>query len=383
MIYLDNAATGFPKPDTVIEEVTRCMREYGGNPGRSSHALAVAAAEKIYECREVAARFFGSDAPEQVIFTGNTTMALNFAIKGLLRAGDHVLISDMEHNAVLRPIAKLTEQGIIEYDVFPTFVHKRNRTAEDICRGVRALIKPNTRMLICAHMSNICSSVLPLESLGRLCGEHGILFVVDAAQSAGHLPIHAENMGIDALCVPGHKGLMGPQGSGILLLRKGLTSDTLIEGGSGVYSLEAHMPTDAPERFEAGTLPTPAIAGLCEGIRYVERVGLEQISQAETVLNRYLQQRLQAIRGVRVYVPHHVGSVLLFNLCGIPADAVGEALNRRGICVRAGYHCTALGHKTLKTPNGGAVRVSPGIWNQRSDMDALASAVWEIARTGL
>jgi len=359
------------------------MREYCGNPGRSSHALAAAAAEKIYECREAAAQFFGSDAPERVIFTMNTTMSLNLAIKGLLKTGDHVLISDLEHNAVLRPIAKLAAQGLIEYDVFPTLVHRRDHSKEEVLRATRALIRPNTRMLIAAHASNICSSVLPLEALGRLCAEHGILFVVDAAQSAGHLPIHVERMQIDALCVPGHKGLLGPQGSGLLLLSKNLTADTLMEGGSGVYSLEKSMPGVPPERYEAGTLPTPAIAGLCEGIRCVERIGLATISQKETSLNRYLQQRLQSIRGVRVYVPHLVGSVLLFNLYGIPADALGDALNKRGICVRSGYHCTALGHKTLGTPEGGAVRVSPGFWNQKSDMDALAAAVSEIARTGI
>ena len=262
MIYLDNAATSFPKPHRVVEEQLRCMQLYGGNPGRGSHALAMAAAEKIYECREELASFFGSPNLENVIFTMNTTMALNTAIKGLLRRGDHVLISDMEHNAVFRPIYKLSRDGVITYDVFQTFPTNATRTTDSICASILEKLRPNTRMLICAHASNICSATLPLAEIGALCRKKGILFLVDAAQSAGHLPINMVKMQIDALCAPGHKGLWGPQGCGVLILGEGIVADTLIEGGSGYNSLEGNMPTEVPERYEAGTLPTPAIAGL-------------------------------------------------------------------------------------------------------------------------
>jgi len=383
MIYLDQAATGFPKPSSVIEEQARCMRTYCGNPGHGSHALAMAAATKIYECRETAASFFGAESPSRVVFTLNTTMALNFAIKGLLRAGDHVLISDMEHNAVYRPIYKMADSGMITYDIFPTFVHQKGRTAEDICRAIEMRVRPNTRMLICAHASNICSAVLPLREIAALCARYGLLFVVDAAQSAGHFPIHIEEIGIDALCVPGHKGLYGPQGTGMLILRKGVLADTVLEGGSGVDSLLGMMPSESPERYEAGTLATPAIVGLCEGIKTVQSIGIDAIAEREKRLIQYLKKRLSCLRKVTVYVPHHEGSVLLFNLLGIPANALGNALNSRGICVRAGYHCSALGHQTLGTPVGGAVRVSVGYFNETEELDALVNALSDVSRNGI
>lgn len=377
-VYLDNAATSFPKPRCVIDEVARCMRSYCGNPGRSSHALAMASAQKIFECRVACASFFGSSHPENVVFCQNTTMALNTIIKGFLRDGDHVLISDMEHNAVLRPIEKLVAEGKISYDVFPTFPIDPHTCAARICTAIAHLIRENTRMLICAHMSNICSSVLPLEQIGRLCRSKGILFVVDAAQSAGHLPIHMESMHVDALCVPGHKGLLGPQGSGFFILGEGLRTDTLIEGGSGLYSLERTMPDESPERYEAGTLPTPAIAGLLEGIQSIEKIGMQRISSKVVGLNSHLQKQLERISGIEIYVPHAHGSVLLFNKCGMPSEQLGAALNKYGFCVRAGYHCTALGHSTLHTPKGGAVRVSPSFYNTPAQMDAFAERVESI-----
>ena len=378
VIYLDNAATGFPKPRSVIEEQTRCMRFYCGNAGRGSHALSLAASKKIFECRTEAAGLFGSDSPENVVFTMNTTMALNTVIKGNLRQGDHVLLSDMEHNAVLRPIIKLARAGIISYDIFPTFALDRFREDAQICRTIERLIKPKTKMLIASHTSNVCSAALPLEEIGKLCRSRGILFVVDAAQSAGHLPIDVERMKIDALCVPGHKGLLGPQGCGILLLGDAAIGETLIEGGSGYHSLEETMPEELPERFEAGTLPTPAIAGLCEGIREVKRMGVDAIGAHERRLIAQLYERFADDSRITVYAPHHAGAVLLFNVNDMPAEQVGNLLDRRGICVRAGYHCSALGHRTLKTSQGGAVRVSVGYANTSAHIDQLAKAIAEI-----
>ena len=378
MIYLDNAATSFPKPHRVAEEQLRCMQLWGGNPGRGSHALALAAAEKIYACREEVASFFGSPNPENVIFTMNTTMALNTAIKGLLRQGDHVLISDMEHNAVFRPIYKLARDGVITYDVFETFPNNPMRTAEMICASILEKIRPNTRMLICAHASNICSATLPLEKIGALCHKKGILFVVDAAQSAGHLPIDMEKMQIDALCAPGHKGLWGPQGCGILVLKDGIRADTLIEGGSGYNSLEGNMPEDVPERYEAGTLPTPAIVGLMEGIREIKRLGLDHVHAHEKRLTTRLCQRLIDLPKVTVYAPHHTGGILLFSLQDISSDRVGAFLNERGFCVRTGFHCAALAHATLGTPSAGAVRVSPSLFNTTAQIDALADILKEL-----
>ncbi len=379
MIYFDNAATSFPKPMAVTEEQAACMRKYCGNAGRGSHALAMAAAEKIFECRSLAADFFGATGAEKVVFTMNTTMALNIAIKGLLKRGDHVLISDMEHNAVWRPIEALARGGVITYDIFSTFAAEKDVSEEVICREIRARLKPNTTMLVCAHASNICSAVLPLRAIGRICAQMGILFVVDGAQSAGHVPIHMQEMGISALCVPGHKGLWGPQGSGMLILGDGVLPDPLFQGGSGYQSLESAMPSDLPERLEAGTLPTPAIAGLCEGIREVSRIGVEKIGRREKELSRALCEGIRTLPNVTVYTPHLLGSVLLFNVDGLPANQTGALLDKMGFCVRAGYHCASLAHRTIRTPVGGAVRVSPSYYNTFSEIDRLAIAVREIA----
>lgn len=378
MIYLDNAATTFPKPRNVTREMAHCMRSYCGNPGRGSHALSLAAAEKIYECRALAAELFEAPSPEHTVFCLNTTMAINTVIKGWLCAGDHVLLSDMEHNAVYRPIYKLAARGVISYDIFPTYPLEPDASHTRICRAIEERIKPNTKMLICAHASNICSAVLPIAEIGALCKRRGILFAVDAAQSAGHIPIQMKQMGIDALCLPGHKGLLGPQGCGMLLLGEDARMDTLIEGGSGVSSLDGNMPDESPERYEAGTLPTPAIVGLCEGLCELRRRGVETVGAHTRALYAYLAERLQEMPHVTVYAGHHAGAVLLFNCEELSADSVGAALDRAGICVRAGYHCSALGHRTLKTPSGGAVRVSTGIFNTTSHLDSLVNAIWEL-----
>ena len=382
MTYFDQAATTFPKPASVLTEVERCIRSYCGNPGRGSHALSRAAAEKIYECREEAASLFGLDAPENIVFTVNTTAALNMAIKGLLQQGDHVLISDMEHNSVLRPIDRLAREGRISYDIFPTHGGSgRIPTAEDICRGIGQRIRPETRAVVCAHASNICSASLPIAEIGAFCHTNGLYLVVDGAQSAGILPLDMSRMGIDVLCVPGHKGLYGIQGSGMLLLSPGTVLDTLTEGGNGVRSLDAAMPDFSPERYESGTLPTPAIAGLCEGIRFVKRVGTEAIMTHEQALFRRLRELLTNTQGVKVYAPQFVGSTLLFSVDGMPSDAVGRALDARGFCVRCGFHCSALGHRTLGTPESGAVRASFGYFNRPAEVERFYRALKEILST--
>ena len=380
MVYLDNAATSFPKPVRVVREQTRCMRSYCGNAGRGSHALSLAAAEKIYECRTALSSFFGASGAEQIVFTMNTTHALNTVIKGVLREGDHVLLSDMEHNAVLRPIAKLEACRRISYSVFPTFPTDPARTDEAIIASIMERIRPNTRLLVCAHASNICSATLPIEQIGELCRRHGILFCVDAAQSAGHLPIDIQRMKIDFLCAPAHKGLFGAQGVGILALGSNVECDTLTEGGSGYRSHDLSMPEEPPERYEAGTLPTPAISALLEGVKEVRERGLESIQTHERVLVARLSERLKSLYGITQYASHHTGGLLLFSHEKLPSDSLAEELNRRGFCVRAGLHCSPLAHATLSTPEDGAVRVSPSIFNTLSQMDAFADALAEIIR---
>lgn len=380
LIYLDNAATSYPKPPEVYSEMLRSVMQYGGNPGRGSHSLSVAAAEKVYECRALAADMFGITEPERVFFTLNTTHGLNTVIKGVLQKGDHVLLSDMEHNAVYRPIYKLAQKGIISYSLFGVTENGRAKDTNKICSDIIGKLRKNTRMVICSHSSNICSLTLPIKEIGELCRRCGVLFVVDGAQSAGHEWISVDKMKIDALCVPGHKGLYGPQGSGMVILGKNISLDTLTEGGNGVNSLEGDMPSFSPERYEAGTLPTPAIAGLCEGLKFVKNIGIERINEAEKRLYRAVRDDLTGCEGVRIYMPEGEGATLLFNVEGVGCEKVGRLLNEAGICVRSGYHCSALGHRTLGTEKSGAVRVSFGVFNGYGDAERLCEKVREITR---
>jgi cysteine desulfurase family protein len=368
LIYLDNAATTFPKPATVISAVHECIESYCGNPGRGSHPPARLSSQKIFECREALSELIGLDAPENVIFTENTTHALNTVIKGFLKRGDHVLISDMEHNSVLRPVYRLSREGIA-FDIFPT------HPLSSVVDSVRRLIRKNTKMLICTHVPNISSAELPITELGELCREKNIFFTVDAAQSAGHLPINISSMNIDALCLPGHKGLYGIQGCGAFCLRNNTLLRTLTEGGNGVSSLEMGMPVDPPERYESGTLPTPSIVGLLEGIKEIRRIGINNIKNHENELWHYAYERLLHLGNITVYEPRHSGSVLLFNVSGFSSDSVASYLGERDICVRGGYHCSALGHRTLGTEKSGAVRLGFGMFNTKDDIDALASSL--------
>ena len=383
LIYLDNAATTFPKPKAVNEAVWDCLTRWCGNAGRSSHALAMAAAERTYDCRCLAAQLFGVSEAERVFFTLNTTHGLNTVIKGLLRPGDHVLISDLEHNAVYRPIYKLAAEGRITYDIFRSMTGDPRQNATRICAGIARLLRPNTRLLVCTHASNICSATLPIRQIGAFCHRHGIFFVVDGAQSAGHEPIAVDDMQIDALCVPGHKGLYGPQGCGMVILGKKVSPQTLIEGGNGVDSLAGEMSGDTPERYEAGTLPLPAIAGLYEGMRAISSVGIKAIAEHERTLCRAARTLLLQIPTVELYAPDYEGTTLLFHLQHMPSDAVGNCLNEYGICVRSGYHCAPLAHRTLRTPEDGAVRISFGMYNRMSEVEALASALKKLAKNSL
>lgn len=380
MIYLDHAATSFPKPRAVVEEMRRAVTQYGGNPGRSGHALSMAAAEMVFACRRLVADFFGIDDPARVFFTPNTTQGLNTVIKGALREGDHVLISDLEHNAVYRPIVRLAEAGRITYDVFPSMVGDPDRNATRICAGIARLCRPETRMVIATAASNLCSATLPIAEISAFCRKHGLYFIVDGAQAAGHLPINVDAMEVDALCVPGHKGLYGPQGCGAVILGKRFLPRPLVEGGNGVDSLSGKMPGESPERFEAGTLPTPAIAGLYEGVRWVTAQGIDRIASHETGLFRRAREGLSALDGVTLYAPEYEGAVLSFNVDGIPSERVAALLNERGICTRGGYHCAALAHQTLGTPEGGAVRASFGIFNTPHEVDTLLATVESIVK---
>ena len=374
-IYLDHAATSYPKPPAVVSAMADCMKYRGGNPGRGAHRLSLEAAKEIYTCREVAARLLGAE-PDRVIFTLNTTHALNIAIKGFMgRRGGHILCSDMEHNAVYRPLFKLAEEGMATFDTFPTFPLSRQVRDSRILASLAAKVRSDTRMVVCAHASNICSAVLPIREIGEFCKRRGLFLVVDGAQSAGVYDLDVDGMGISALCVPGHKGLLGPQGTGMLILGKGITLDTLIEGGNGMDSLRGEMSADTPERYEAGTLQTPAIAGLRAGMEFLESVGMDDVRDKERRLGIRLRDGLLSMPKVKVYAPHREGGVVLFSVEGYTSDQVAAILDREGVCVRPGFHCTALGHKTLGTPDGGAVRASLGWDSKERDVEALLRVI--------
>ncbi len=375
LIYVDHAATSFPKPPEVIRAVTEVMQQKGGNPGRGSHRLSMAAAEEMYACRETAADFFGLGHPERVVFTLNTTHALNLFIRGVLRKGDHVLCSDLEHNSVWRPLYALERAGTITFDTFSSFAAAPIRSDEMILQDIRRKLRPETKLVVCTHASNICSATLPIEAIGNLCKARGVLFCVDAAQSAGRLPLHMQKMHIDALCVPGHKGLLGPLGTGMLLLSPDVTPLPLLWGGNGVASLSGEMSGDCPEMYEAGTQSAAAISGLCAGMRYVRHLGMDVIREREETLGERIRSALGELPFVRLYAPHHDGGTVLFSVNGLPSETVGEKLSQKGICVRAGFHCAALGHRALKTPADGAVRISFGYNNTEAECDRVISAI--------
>lgn len=377
VLYLDNAATSYPKPDRVIEGTLRCLTESGGNPGRGSHYLARAAAEVLYGARSAASRLFGAPGPENVAFLPGATYALNTVIKGVTKQGDHVVISDMEHNSVRRPVSRLQKEGRITYSVFKT-----SRDPDRTLRSLEDSIKDNTSLVICQHCSNICGRILPIERIGALCRSRNIYFAVDAAQSAGIFDIDILKMGIDALCVPSHKGLLAPQGAGMIVFSSADTGNikTLVEGGSGSNSLSPEMPSELPDRFEAGTLPTPVIAGLIEGMGFLERVGIGKIREHETELGMFLTGELICDRRFKVFLPAETGGTVLFNASGVPPSSLASELDKRGICTRPGFHCAPLAHGTLGTGESGALRVSFGVFNTRRDAVTLLDALQRILK---
>ena len=375
MIYLDNAATSFPKPYAVTDAVREYMQNCGGNAGRGGYQSAMRAAESVYACRERLSNFFDAKNESVVFFTMNTTHGINACIKGFLHKGDRVLISNIEHNAVYRPIYKLFKAGAIDYDTFEIMRGEERLSDGEILENIKQKVSKNTTMLICTCASNICSVHPPIKKIGEFCRENGIFFLVDGAQGAGHIPISVRDSYIDALCVPAHKGLLGPQGCGAVILGDRVLLETLIEGGNGVDSLLGEMPIEPPERYEAGTLPIPAIVGLCEGLKRVEKIGLESIITQEKKLFERAKRMLMTIDGVRVYCPEESGAVILFSVDGEESEHTAQRLARAGICVRGGYHCAALAHRALGTEQGGAVRASFGIYNTDRDIDILCDSL--------
>lgn len=378
IIYLDNAASTWPKPPAVKEMMAEVIEDFAANPGRGGHTLAMKASKTVFRTRVQLSRLFGIQNPNNLFFYLNATQALNQAIKGFLKEGDHVVSSSVEHNSVRRPLEYMHRTKQVEI----TYVEPRNDQLFHLEDFVQA-IQPNTRLLVVSHASNLTGVILPVAALGELAKKHGIIFLVDASQSAGVLPLHVEEMNIDMLAFPGHKGLYGPQGTGGLYVHSDIDLEPLIHGGTGSQSEAIEQPTTRPDRYESGTVNTVGLAGLLAGTSFVTEKGVDQIHQHEWELAKQTILALQQIPGVEVYGPgvetERVG-VVAFNIGGVDASEASFILDQQyGIATRAGYHCTPLGHQTAGTEQRGAVRASYGIFNTDKDVEALINAVREIA----
>ncbi len=375
MIYFDNAATSYPKPESVAEAVYSYIKNNGMNVGRGAYRKAFAAAETVYETRELLCELFGFDKPSNVVFAANVTETLNIVIKGFLKQGDHVLVSSLEHNAVMRPLTQLLDMGV-EFDRIPC----------DQCGRLMwddGLVKKNTRAVIMTHASNVCGTVMPLEEVGKQCRRHGLKFIVDSAQTAGILPIDMEKMNIDALCFTGHKGLYGPQGIGGFIVNDDMAEKMtpLISGGTGSVSNLETLPEFLPDRFEAGTLNLPGICGLREGIKFVMGTGIENIHRHETELAERFLEGIKQIGGYRIVgIDNTEGRTAVISVVGDRdcAETAFELDSKYGIMTRVGMHCAPNAHKVLGTYPQGTIRFSFGYYNRAEEVDYALSALEQI-----
>ena len=373
MIYFDNAATTGKKPQRVILAVNTAVTRFCANPGRSGHAISIAAAEQLFKARMKTAEFFGAQNAETVIFTANCTESLNFVIKGVLKAGDTALISDLEHNAVMRP---LTAQGV-NYDVFETSLDNDEKTLENLEK--KLISKP--KMVICTAASNVLGKKEPIEKIGELCRKYGALFCVDAAQVAGIEEINMEKMCIDFLCIAAHKGLYAPMGVGILIATAPI-KNTIIEGGTGTDSINFAQPDNLPERFESGTVNLPGVMGVSAGIDFIKATGRERIKRHENGIISHIYKGLKQNKKAILYTPLFDEKlyvpVLSFNIYGKNSLETAKFLNSKGIAVRAGLHCAPTAHKKIGTEKIGTVRISPSFYNSFSEAEYLLRTIKNI-----
>ena len=378
-LFLDNAATSFPKPDSVYRAMDAAMREIGVAPGRGGYQQSLAAARIVFATRSALAGFFGVPDSSRLIFTHSATESLNIAVSGLLKPGDHVVSSSMEHNALVRPLHLMRARGV-EVSFVPA---DRDGTVSE--RGIAQAMRRNTRLVALAHCSNVTGTVQPIGEIARVARAGGALFLVDAAQSAGYLPLDAAGMGIDLLAAPGHKSLYGPPGTGFLAVAPGIQLDPLLVGGTGGNASSPEQPQEMPERFESGTMNTPAIAGLKAGLDFILETGIEEIRAQGKLLIGQLLEGLRATPGAIVYGPAagERGSAVSFNLEGHDPATLGFLLDHDyDISVRVGLHCAPDVHKTIGSYPSGTVRVSPGYFNSEADIACFLKALHEIQAKG-
>ena len=364
MTYFDHAATSFPKPPEVRKAVLRAMEECG-NPGRGGHRQAMLAAETVYECRLQCAAMFDCE-PRQIVFTSGTTQGLNMAIKDLVSRGDAVVVSGFEHNAVMRPLhaigAKVTVAGRKLFD------------PRDTLREFEQAIGADTKAVVCTHVSNVFGYILPLQNIANLCRKRGVPLIVDAAQSAGMLPLSLRRLAADYVALPGHKGLLGPMGTGVLLCGRE-PQRTLLEGGTGSLSRELAMPDFLPDRLEAGTPNVPGIAGLSAGIRLIENIGIRAITDREIMISDHILNKLEDSGRFRCFSGPLRSGVLSVQPTEESCEAAAERLAEKGFAVRAGLHCAPLAHASAGTLEKGTLRISASFLHTAEDAERLTDAM--------
>jgi cysteine desulfurase family protein len=377
MIYLDNAATSWPKPESVYREMDRFHREFGANPGRSGHRMAVAAERKIEETRHRLAQLFNAPNPSRIVLTLNATDALNMAIKGVLRPGDHAVTTLIEHNSVSRPLMGLEREGVSVTHVAP------NAGGFVEAGAISAALRSNTRLIALTHASNVLGTIQPAREVGRLAREKNILFLLDAAQTAGLLPIDVVADGVDLLAFPGHKSLLGPTGTGGLYVGERAELSAWREGGTGADSASPEQPNEMPFRLEAGTPNVAGIAGLCAGLKFIEEKGIAAILEHERGLLAMLIEELRNDKRFTLYGSLDVARrvpTLALNIAGWEPTEVGTILDQNfGIAVRTGLHCAPSTHKVIGAWPAGSVRLSPGYFNTETDVEQVLAALRQIA----
>ena len=377
LIYLDNAATTLHKPPQVVEAVKNAILT-AGNAARGAHGASMQASRTVFETRQKLARLLGCPQAEHVVFTANSTMALNIAIQGILSPENHAISTDLEHNSVLRPLYALQDQGM-GLD-FVRADRQGNIRYEDFA----PLFRPNTKAVVCTHASNLTGNMLDIARIAEIAHAHGALLIVDASQTAGTVPIDMTALGVDVLCFTGHKGLMGPQGTGGLCIRPGVDIRPLLRGGSGIHSFDRHQPEAYPTRLEAGTLNSHGIAGLDAAADYLLEVGVEAIHPKEQSLMRRFYKGVRHIDGVTVYgdfSPSQRAAIVALNIRDYDSAEISDVLSADyGIATRPGAHCAPRMHEALGTVQQGAVRFSFSVFNTEEEIDAAIAAVAELAQ---
>lgn len=380
MIYLDNSATSYPKPQCVLDGVNDAFNLYGANSGRGSYKMAIDTSEQIYNCRKIIAEYFKLPYAENVVFTHNCTMALNMAIKGIAKKGSHFIISNLEHNAVVRPLESMKKLGICEYSIA--------EIEDDIyytLKNFERKIKDNTVAIICTGASNVFGAIPPYKSLASLAHKYKKLFILDYSQVAGVIPLDVDKTNIDIMCCSGHKGLLGPTGTGLLLINNDIVLNTILEGGTGSNSWDLSQPNYYPDRLESGTQNIVGIIGLSKAVEYLKNYKGYSIYNHEIKLMKYFYSNMKnynnmifytdLINDNKLYAP-----IISFNIRNMHSEDVAQKLAEYDIAVRAGLHCAPLAHKTYKTEKTGTVRVSPSIFTKKSDIDLLINSLRKIAK---